>query len=69
MLSVSVLLLDETYGAVDNNILFQHRYSFQEAIPDKTPAGFVGGMSRAMQKLSETLITDVFNALTGSTEN
>jgi len=69
ILSVSVLLVDETSGPLDSNILFQHRYSFQEAISDKTPAGFVGGMSRAMQKLSETLIKDVFDALTGSKEN
>ena len=69
ILSVSVLLVDETPGPVDSSILFQHRYSFQEAIPDKTPAGFVGGMSRAMQKLSETLIEDVRDALTGSKEN
>ena len=69
ILSVLVLLVDETAGPVDSNILFQRRYSFQEAISDKTPAGFVGGMSRAMQKLSETLIEDVRNALTGSKEN
>ena len=68
ILSVSVLLVDETSGPIDGRILFQHRYSFQEAISDKTPEGFVGGMSRAMQKLSETLIEDVFDALTGSTE-
>ncbi len=69
ILSVSMLLVDETPGPGNSSILFQHRYSFQEAIPDKTPAGFVGGMSRAMQKLSETLIEDIREALTGSKEN
>jgi ABC-type uncharacterized transport system auxiliary subunit len=63
ILSVSVLLVDETSGPIDSDILFQNRYSFQEEITDKSPAGFVGGMSRAMQKLSETLIEDVFDAL------
>jgi ABC-type uncharacterized transport system auxiliary subunit len=63
ILSVSVLLVDETSGPIDSDILFQRRYSFQEEITDKSPAGFVGGMSRAMQKLSETLIEDVFDAV------
>lgn len=69
ILSVSVLLVDEASLPVDSDIIFQHRYSFQESISDKTPAGFVGGMSRAMQIFSETLIEDVFDALTGSTGN
>ena len=68
ILSVSVLLVDETFGSIDSSILFQHRYSFKETILDKTPTGFVGGMSRAMQKFSQTLIEDVFEALTGSTD-
>ena len=63
ILSVRVLLVDETSGPVDSSILFQHRYSFQEKITEKTPTGFVAGMSRAMQKLSETLVEDVFDAL------
>ena len=69
ILSVRILLLEETSGPIDSNILFQHRYSFQEEITDKTPAGFVGGMSQAMQKLSEILIGDVFDAITGNTES
>jgi ABC-type uncharacterized transport system auxiliary subunit len=65
VLSVSVLLVDETSGPRDSSILFQHRYTFKEMILDKTPAGYVGGMSRAMQKFSQTLIEDVFEALGG----
>jgi ABC-type uncharacterized transport system auxiliary subunit len=68
ILSVMVLLVDEIAGPADSNILFQRRYSFQEAISDKTPVGFVGGMSRAMQHISRTLIEDVFNTLTDNTE-
>jgi len=63
VLSVRVLLVDETSGPRDSSILFQHRYSFKEMILDKTPAGFVGSMSRAMQDFSQTLIEDVFDAL------
>ena len=66
VLSVSVLLVDETSGPLEGNILFQHRYSFQEAFSDKTPAGFASAMSRAMQNFSTTLMGDVFEALTGS---
>ena len=66
ILSVRVLLADESSGPVDSSILFQHQYSFQEPISDNTPTAFVEGMSRAMQKFSETLIEDVFEALTGS---
>ena len=69
ILSVSVLLVDESSGPVDGMILFQHRYSFQEPILDKTPTGFAESMSQAMQKFSETLIEDVYGALTGSKEN
>ena len=66
VLSVSVLLIDETSGAVDGSILFQHRYSFQEAFSEKTPAGFASAMSRAMQNFSKTLMEDVFVNLAGN---
>jgi cholesterol transport system auxiliary component len=69
VLSISVLLVDDTTTPGNSSILFQHRYSFQEPVFDQTTQGFVSGMSRAMQKLSGTLIEDVFDALTGNTEN
>lgn len=63
VLSISIILIDDTLRTDENSILFQQQYSFHEPLSDQTPAGFAGGMSRAMQQFSEKLMEDVYQAL------
>ncbi len=63
ILSLNVMLVDETSAPGDGNVLFQQRYAFQEPVPDQTPGEFVAGMSVAMRKLSTMLMVDISEAL------
>jgi hypothetical protein len=42
--------------------LFQKNYHTAEPLADKTPQGLADAMSRAVQKLSQAIILDVYQA-------
>lgn len=54
--------LDTTQEEITKRVLFQKNYRTAESLIDKTPNGLVEAMSRAMQKLSGTIISDVHQA-------
>jgi len=65
ILTVNALLVDNTTAPGDNGILFQQHYSYHEPFDEKTTQGFVAAMSQAMQKLSQAILKDVYDALAG----
>jgi len=66
ILSLNILVVDETSAPGAGNVIFQQRYAFQEPVSDQSPVGFVAGMSTAMRKLSRMLMADIAEALGNS---
>ncbi|MBI4794652.1 MAG: membrane integrity-associated transporter subunit PqiC [Deltaproteobacteria bacterium] len=62
VLAVNITLLDTTKEEITQRVLFQKNYRAEEPIMDRTPQGLAAAMSRAMEKLSTTIITDVHQA-------
>ena len=62
VLAVNITLLDTTKEEIPQRVLFQKNYRTEEPIMDRTPQGLAAAMSRAMEKLSTTIITDVHQA-------
>ncbi len=62
VLAVNITLLDTTQEEITKRVLFQKNYRAEEPILDRTPRGLAAAMSRALQKLSATIITDVHQA-------
>jgi ABC-type uncharacterized transport system auxiliary subunit len=62
VLAVNVTLLDTTKEEITQKVLFQKNYRAAESLTDKTPQGLADAMSRAMQKLSEQVISDTYQA-------
>jgi len=66
ILSLNVMLVDESSAPGDGTVLFQQRYTYREPLPGPGPAGFVAGISEAMRKFSSQLVTDIVEALGNS---
>ncbi|MEJ5329641.1 MAG: ABC-type transport auxiliary lipoprotein family protein [Desulfobaccales bacterium] len=64
VLGLSVTLLDTNYPPkeVSRRVMFQKSYRAVEAMPDKTPQGLAAAMSRAMSRLSQEIINDIYRA-------
>jgi ABC-type uncharacterized transport system auxiliary subunit len=62
VLAVNVTLLDTTKEEITQRVLFQKNYRCAEAIINRTPQGLAAAMSQAMQKLSASIISDVYQA-------
>jgi len=62
VLAVNITLLDTTKVEITQRVLFQKNYRTEEPITDRTPQGLAAAMSRAMEKLSGTIITDINRA-------
>ena len=62
VLAVNITLLDTTKEEITQRVLFQKNYRAAEPIIDRTPQGLAAAMSRAMERLSGTIITDVHQA-------
>jgi ABC-type uncharacterized transport system auxiliary subunit len=62
-LALTVTLLDTSRDEVPQRLLFQKSYSTTEPMLAKTPQGLAEAMSRAMQHLSQRIITDVHRAM------
>jgi ABC-type uncharacterized transport system auxiliary subunit len=61
-LALTATLLDTGSDEVPQRIVFQRSYRTAEPMWDKTPPGLAEAMSRAMERLSRQIITDVHQA-------
>ncbi len=64
-LSLNVTLLDTDQQEITKRVVFQRDYHTDEPLTAQTPKGLAQGMSRAMEKLSEQIITDTYKAAKG----
>lgn len=62
VLALNITLLDTTQEEITQKVLFQKNYRAAEPLIEKTPQGLAAAMSRAMQELSGTIISDVHQA-------
>lgn len=63
--ALTVTLLDARAGDATGMVLFQKTYRESEPCTRKNPASVAEAMSRAVQKMSGRIITDVHAAITG----
>lgn len=63
VLSVSITLVREGEPDISKRVLSQKKYTAREACEQKTPLALTKAMSSAMAKLSEMIITDIYNCL------
>lgn len=61
-LTLNLTLLDTDKDNIADRVMFQRRYETREPMLTKTPQGLAEAMSRAMQKLSQQIIDDVYRA-------
>jgi cholesterol transport system auxiliary component len=61
-LGLNLTLLDTSKEEITQRVLFQKNYRTAEPLADKTPQGLADAMSRAVQKLSQAIILDVYQA-------
>lgn len=61
-LGLNITLLDLTRQELPERVVFQKNYRALEPLPEQTPKGLAQGMSRAMERLSAQIITDVYQA-------
>ncbi|MCP4110604.1 MAG: hypothetical protein GY749_34625 [Desulfobacteraceae bacterium] len=63
VLSVSITLVKESEPDVSKRILLQKKYSAKELCIKKNPRALAEAMSKAMSKVSENVIGDIYNTL------
>jgi ABC-type uncharacterized transport system auxiliary subunit len=63
VLSLEITLKDIKQRDAVRRILFQKKYSREEALADQSPRGYCQAMSRALQKLSPEIIHDIYRAI------
>jgi len=61
-LALNITLLDLKEKEITRRVVFQKGYRAEEPLTEKTPAGLAQGMSRAMERLSGEIITDIYQA-------
>lgn len=59
ILSVHIILIDTTSRELIKQIIFQKNYRCEEPVTEKTVQGFAQAMSRAVERLSGQVITDI----------
>jgi ABC-type uncharacterized transport system auxiliary subunit len=62
VLAINITLLDTAKEEITQRVLFQKNYRAEEPIIDRTPQGLAAAMSRAMERLSANIITDIHQA-------
>lgn len=62
-LSVQVTLLDERRAGQGQEVVFQKRYRSEMIMERPSPEVFAGAMSRAMAKVSEDIVRDVYGSV------
>ena len=63
ILSVSIILMAENEPDIIKRVLFQKRYKASEACRQKSPLALAEAMSRAMSRISEMMIKDIYDSL------
>ena len=63
ILSISIILTEKNKNDIKNRILFQKTYRKTEICQQKQPRSVAEGMSRALSKISEEMIQDVYDSL------
>lgn len=63
ILTVSIILTEKNRNDIKNRILFQKTYRKAEICQQKKPKAVAEAMSRALSKISEEMIKDVYNCL------
>ena len=61
-LAVNITLLDLNHQEITQRVVFQKNYRAAEPLTEQTPQGLAQGMSQAMAKLSDQIITDIYQA-------
>lgn len=61
-LALNITLLDLNEKEITKRVVFQKNYRVEEPLAEKTPNGLAQGMSRAMERLSGEIITDIYRA-------
>lgn len=61
-LVLNITLLDTSRTEITKRVLFQKTYRARETMTEKTPAGLAQAMSRALEQISQQIITDVYQA-------
>ena len=62
-LGLNITLQDTEEKDLTKRVLFQKNYRAEEPLTEKTPDGLAQAMSRAMERLSAQIITDVYQAI------
>jgi ABC-type uncharacterized transport system auxiliary subunit len=63
ILTLNVTFLDLKKEDITDKVIFQRDYRFIEPFAEKTPEVFARGMSKAMEKFSKQVISDVYQAI------
>lgn len=63
VLSISITLMKENEPDVSKRILLQKQYSARSACEKRNPQSLAEAMSRAMSKVSEMIITDIYRSI------
>jgi cholesterol transport system auxiliary component len=63
VLSLNVTFLDLKKKELLDRVIFQRDYKFIEPVVEKTPEAYAQGMSKAMEKFSKQLISDIYQIL------
>jgi len=61
-LALNITLLDSSEKEITKRVVFQKKYQAAEPLTEKTPGGLAQAMSRAMERLSAQIITDIYQA-------
>jgi len=61
-LALNITLLDLKEKEITKRVVFQKDYRTLESLTEKTPQGLAQGMSRAMERLSAQIVTDIYQA-------
>lgn len=63
ILSINIILMEKNKLDISNKVLFQKTYRKAEVCEQKKPEAVAEAMSRALSKISEEMIKDVYDSL------
>ncbi|NTW77480.1 MAG: hypothetical protein HGB33_06860 [Syntrophaceae bacterium] len=63
VISLEITLKDTKQRETGKRIIFQKKYSREEALTEQSPRGYCQAMSRAVQKLSVQIINDIYQGI------
>ena len=63
VLNLDITLKDTKQRETGKRIIFQKKYSREEALTEQSPRGYSQAMSKALQKLSGQIISDIYQGI------